>query len=400
MSINLYHGNNIAVLKTFEDNSVDSVVTDPPYGLEFMGKKWDYDVPSVEFWKEVLRVLKPGGHVLSFSGTRTYHRMVVNIEDAGFEIRDQIGWAFGSGFPKGRDIAKDIDKIKGAKREVVGKIKAPGFSFKGVEQGAQNRNVYEWDELDKKPITEEAKKWEGWSTALKPAWEPCVVARKPMGQTVAKNVLEWGTGAFNIEECRIPTEEERPLREVSELREDVDYQGNSLQGRLDGSLKTSKAVGSTSQGRWPANLIHDGSDEVLKLFPDAKGQQGDVSGNEPSEMCKNVYGKGWKRPAQAARIESNQSASRFFYCSKASKKDRAGSKHPTVKPVDLMTYLVKLVTPKGGVVLDPFAGSGTTGQAALDAGCDAILIELEEDYVKDIRQRFLLFIEKDITLPD
>lgn len=283
MSITLFEGDNLSALKTLAAQSVDSVVTDPPYGISFMKNKWDHDVPTVDFWNEISRVLKPGGHVLSFSGTRTYHRMVANIEVAGFEICDQIGWVYGSGMPKSLDVSRAIDKDAGAERKVVGvskhfsaKRQKDNFSAGGEGRAMQrNRTITA-------PATPDAERWNGWGTALKPAWEPCVVARKPSPAT--------------------PT---------------------------------------------PA------------LF---SGQN------------------------------------RFFYCGKASKKDRAGSRHPTIKPIALMSFLVRLVTPQGGVVLDPFAGSGTTGQAALDEGCKAVLMERDHEFADDIRSRLALFIENDTVL--
>ena len=203
MKINLFNDDCLNVLKTMKDNSIDSCVTDPPYGLSFMGKSWDYDVPQKKVWEEVFRVLKPGAHLLAFFGSRTYHRGVVQIEDAGFEIRDQIMWLYGSGFPKSHNIGKAIDKEAGAQRKVIGNNKNFGVTRK--EDGKNSFGDYkgEWELTE--PATEAAKQWDGWGTALKPAHEPIVVARKPITQTVAKNVLEYGTGAINIDECRVET---------------------------------------------------------------------------------------------------------------------------------------------------------------------------------------------------
>jgi len=316
MSVTLHHGDCLAVLKTMPDASVDSIVTDPPYGLSFMGKKWDYDVPSVEIWAECLRVLKPGGHLLAFAGTRTQHRMAVRIEDAGFEIRDMIAWVYGSGFPKSHNLKGD---------------------------------------------------WQGWGTALKPALEPITVARKPLIGTVAENVLAHGTGALNVDECRVgDTVETWPATRS--------YAAGQMQ---PGHVGETQSTGNAPAGRWPANLIHDNSEEVGELLG---------------------------------------SAARFFYCAKASKRDRdegcegmeaksrgqeyglnAGGNlpqqtphkhepqrnyHPTVKPTDLMRYLCRLVTPPGGIVLDPFMGSGSTGKAAKMEGFNFIGIELDADYLK------------------
>jgi DNA modification methylase len=301
----ILHGDCLGVLQTLGDASVDAVVTDPPYGLSFMGKRWDYDVPSVEVWAECLRVLKPGGHLLAFAGTRTQHRMAVRIEDAGFEIRDMIAWVYGSGFPK---------------------------SHNGP--------------------------WGG--TALKPALEPITVARKPLAGTVAENVLRHGTGGLNIDGCRVATDD-----------------------KLGANVEKSEAL-----GRWPANLIHDGSEEVLAAFPQAPGQLAKASTSDTQRAGQNAYGVMARGSnGQAPRGDAG-SAARFFYCAKASKADRgAENAHPTVKPTDLMRYLVRLVTPPGGVVLDPFMGSGSTGKAAALEGFDFIGIEREAEYVEIAKAR-------------
>lgn len=348
----IHHGDCIEVLRTMPDNSVDSIVTDPPYGLSFMGKKWDYDVPSVELWAECLRVLKPGGHLLAFAGTRTQHRMAVRIEDAGFEIRDMIAWVYGSGFPK---------------------------SHNG--------------------------EWGG--TALKPALEPVTVARKPLVGTVEQNWREYGTGALNIDGCRVPT--------------DDGYTDNAVTQGIN-KARTSYAPAGvrrtfepSQSGRWPANLIHDGGEEVLTQFPHSK------SGSLSPDMDVKPS-SGWAGGSQANRVKSTfaaneGSAARFFYCAKASKRDRdeglegfAAAKtndgrkvdadnayqrgatlraniHPTVKPTDLMRYLCRLVTPPGGVVLDPFTGSGSTGKAAVLEGFRFIGIEREAEYVEIAQAR-------------
>lgn len=334
----LYRGDNLQVLRSLPDNSVDSIVTDPPYGLSFMGKKWDYDVPPVETWAECLRVLKPGGYLLAFAGTRTQHRMAVRIEDAGFEIRDMIAWVYGSGFPKSLDVSKALDAA-----------------------------------------TDAAPQWQGWGTALKPALEPITVARKPLIGTVAANVLAWGTGALNIDECRVESEAGgRPLRVVAPLRDGVQYAGNALAGRLDGSLASSVAAGSTERGRWPANLIHDGSDEVLAAFPQAQGQQGRAR-TDGADQGNNTFGALKHITNRPDPRGDTGSAARFFYCAKASKNDRGeGNTHPTVKPTDLMRYLVRLVTPPGGTVLDPWMGSGSTGKAAVPTGFKFIGIDRDD----------------------
>ncbi len=330
------------------DNSVDAIVTDPPYGLSFMGKKWDYDVPSIEIWAECLRVLKPGGHLLAFAGTRTQHRMAVRIEDGGFEIRDMIAWVYGSGFPKSLDVSKAIDKAAGAEREVLGYTENARPNRVGKEtklSGAQTIG----GEITA-PATDAARQWQGWGTALKPALEPITVARKPLVGTVAANVLAHGTGAINIDGCRVPTEDNLNGGAYSNGSKDLDNATSYATGVNAGEFVQ-------PAGRWPANLLHDGSDEVLAGFPDGA-------------------------PAKAG------SAARFFYCAKASKSDRGdGNTHPTVKPTDLMRYLCRLVTPPGGTVLDPFMGSGSTGVAAQLEGFKFIGIERDPAYVAIARSR-------------
>ena len=381
MTIDLRQGDCLDVLRTIDTNTIDAIVTDPPYGLSFMGKRWDYDVPSVEVWYECLRVLKPGGHLLAFAGTRTQHRMAVRIEDAGFEIRDMIAWVYGSGFPKSLDVSKAIDKHGGAsvawfgpwfrkwrtehgitQKQVAAlfpsktggltgcvanwelgfNLPTPdqfnlirdtfGLPFDSIEAAerevvAQQRGtvlaVAPGQDNDRSsttlditaPATPAAQQWAGWGTALKPALEPITVARKPLTGTVAANVLEHGTGALNVDGCR---------------------------------------VGDAS-GRWPANLIHDGSEEPAALLGDA---------------------------------------ARFFYCAKASRSDRGeGNNHPTVKPTDLMRYLCRLVTPPGGTVLDPFTGSGSTGKAAALEGFHFLGIEREAEYLDIARARIRAVVD-------
>ena len=267
MTYELIHGNSLDVLKDMIDNSVDSIVTDPPYGIAFMGKKWDYDVPTVELWEECFRVLKPGGHLLSFAGTRTQHRMAVNIEDAGFEIRDMIAWVYGSGFPKSLDVSKAIDKAAGAEREVVGSYKR-GMAMHPGNEGADNwRENYTGEVAITAPATPAARQWHGWGTALKPAMEPITVARKPLIGTVAENVLAWGTGGINVDGCRI---EYNPDDHV--MKYDNYSNGGYTSEYQNGTSYThGTKVQINTQGRWPANLIHDGSEEVVGVFPDSKG---------------------------------------------------------------------------------------------------------------------------------
>lgn len=395
----LHLGNCLEVMNGMPDSSVDSIVTDPPYGLSFMNKKWDYDVPAVEVWAECLRVLKPGGHLLAFAGTRTQHRMAVNIEDAGFEIRDMVSflydtnetaqalieslspeqlklldatfgrdgmlaWTYGSGFPKSRNIA--------------------ALDMEG----------------------EDAEEWEGWGTALKPALEPITVARKPLDGTIAANVLAHGCGALNIDGCRVHTDEQ--------LRAGA----GGLPRRRDDEQRGPGVVSQPHDaGRWPANLIHDGSEEVLAAFPAKAGAAAPVRGTEASMASTgNVTGK--RARVKGAFHGDSGSAARFFYCPKVSKTERdegledleltdatemvnrkAGSvgintpaagagrtsgaknKHPTVKPTELMAYLLRLVTPPGGIPFDPFMGSGSTGVAAMREGFQFIGVEMDPEYL-------------------
>jgi len=377
----LHLGDCIEVMRTLTDASVDSIVTDPPYHLTqvsrgshartsspetphgrarigdkgFMGKVWDGgDIAHrVEMWAECLRVLKPGGHLLAFSGTRTQHRMVCAIEDAGFEVRDQIGWLYGSGFPKSRNLDGD---------------------------------------------------WQGWGTALKPAWEPICVARKPLSGTVAANVLQHGTGALNIDACRIGWPDG-----VAPSIGTPAWGGpaKKLTAAPGQAGETVERAAPNTLGRWPANIIHDGSPEVLEQFPDAPGQMA-AQRQDGASQGNAVYGAlRYVSTAPEPRVEAEKSAARFFYCAKASRADRheglempgqafthgghmrevenlgadrGGNHHPTVKPTDLMAYLCRLVTPPSGTVLDPFMGSGSTGKAAVHEGFKFIGIDMMPEY--------------------
>ena len=387
MTYTILHGNNLDILPTLPDNSVDSIITDPPYELGFMGKKWDSSgiAYSVEFWTECFRVLKSGGHLLSFGGTRTFHRMAVAIEDAGFEIRDNIAWLYGSGFPKSLDVSKAIDKAAGVEREVVGTKMASPKGIKNAEErtdtaaGAYGGVTKEIDITA--PATDEAKQWEGWGTALKPAHEPIIVARKSLIGTVAKNVLTYGTGAINIDGSRIGTE----AITINTFDNGAKPFGNAV-----GEPFTSRQ----SQGRWPANIILD--EHTAGLLDEQSG----VSTSKISQMKAGLVEAigSLNLSDKAADYESERGhndsggASRFFYVAKANKRDRNEglermNTHPTVKPTALMTYLVKLVTPPNGTVLDPFTGSGSTGKAAILNGFDFIGIEMTEDYLPIIQGR-------------
>ena len=417
-------GNNLDILPTLEDNSIDSIVTDPPYELGFMGKKWDSSgiAYSVELWKECLRVLKPGGHLLSFGGTRTWHRVAVAIEDAGFEVRDSIAWMYGSGFPKSLDISKAIDKAAGAEREVLTetvedlfgereeekKLAQPGATGDRLAMG----NGWQQAPTETAPRTPKAQQWEGWGTALKPAFEPIVVARKPLIGTVAANVLEHGTGGLNIDGSRIGTAVETwPKSRMYGGKSEVSF--TSSQETI-----AAQPTGEAPSGRWPANVILD--PYTAELLDEQSGLSKSTGGQKSLGAFRNgdVYGSGKDiREAGDPGYGDTGGASRFFYVAKASKRDRnegldtlpinrpdtrsstgmgtfeekrvqpQQNFHPTVKPTALMRYLVKLVTPPGGTVLDPFTGSGSTGKAAILEGFEFVGIELTEDYIPIIEGR-------------
>jgi DNA modification methylase len=378
-------------LKELDDNSVDSIVTDPPYGLAFMGKHWDYDVPSQEIWEECMRVLKPGGHILSFAGSRTYHRMAVRIEDAGFEIRDQIMWVYGSGFPKSRDIGKDIEKIKvggiknlkqvGTKQGIKVETGTSGYSYS--KEYVAGKSMGGKQISGDIPVYEITNEWGGWGTALKPAHEPIVMARKPLSEkTVGNNVLEWGTGGINIDGCRIGTDE--TITNHSRSAESAISKGKYG----DSSEQETHQTEGQLLGRFPANIIFD--EEAGKILDEQSGisrsfkSKEDYSGIQGSQtIFKGTYGKN-----TGQLYDDRGGASRFFYCPKTSKSDRnEGNNHPTVKPTDLMAYLIRLVTPKGGIVLDPFMGSGSTGKAAVREGMEFIGIERENEYFEIAKSR-------------
>ena len=324
----LHHGNCLDILRIMPDCSIDAVVTDPPYGLSFMGKKWDYDVPSTEIWAECLRVLKPGGYLLAFAGTRTQHRMAVRIEDAGFEIRDMLAWMYGSGFPKSHNLD-------------------------GEHQG--------------------------WGTALKPAMEPITMARKPFKATVAQNVQKWGTGAINIDGCRIEAE---PMRV---------FPANANSGRSGGIMGKRverKASFPSELGRFPANVMHDGSADVL----DGMGEASrffycpKTSKADRDHGCDAMEAKQYSHDGREARNETEYQRN----------DSQARNNHPTVKPTELMRYLCRLVTPKGGVVLDPFTGSGSTGRGAILEGFRFIGCEMDDDYIKIAQARIQAVMPKEI----
>ena len=359
---------------------IDSCVTDPPYGLSFMGKGWDYDVPSQDIWSLVFDSLKQGSHLLSFFGSRTYHRGVIPIEDAGFEIRDQLMWLYGSGFPKSLNIGKAVDKLQGNKREVVGNRKAHDIRGNALMEATVPEYKKEKSQIDI-PITKGNSEWEGWGTALKPAHEPIVMARKPIPKTIAENVLDHGTGGINIDECRVETnpEVDDMLREVERVQRDE----NNVWSNKNSGFKNenNNLTGVPIQGRYPANVMHDDSEVVQDIFADkaryfycAKASKKDRDeGLNEFQYKQSSSMSGRRKPENMSDYKIDNDVTGRFVTERK-------NIHPTVKPTDLMKYLCTLVTPKEGIVLDPFMGSGSTGKAALQKGFRFVGIEMNEEY--------------------
>lgn len=390
--ITLHQGDCLDVMRRMDDNSVDSVITDPPYALEFMGKGWDKVLPPVEVWQEALRVAKPGAMLLAFGGTRTYHRLTCTIEDAGWQIRDCIMWIYGSGFPKSHNISKAIDKAAGAEREVVEEVRAGFGKRNGVKD--QDGGIFANslpEELKRvsitAPATEAARTWDGYGTALKPAYEPIVVAMKPVESTFAANAQKWGVAGLNIDGARVGTDSGDDYGRSPNRSDGTRSQSRGYSwGR---GLAEDSGVGNPS-GRWPANIIHDGSPEVVGRFPVTTS--GARKGTGKPKYGGNSYNESATLDYTTCEA-STGSAARFFYTAKASKSERTANgavdnKHPTVKPLALLEYLCTLTkTPTGGVVLDPFVGSGTTLLAARNAGRSAIGIEMNAEYCQIARAR-------------
>ena len=451
MLVNIQLGDCLNQMRILDKASIDSIVTDPPYGLSFMGKGWDHGVPGAEFWAEALRVAKPGAHLLAFGGTRTYHRLACAIEDAGWEIRDCVMWVYGSGFPKSLNVSTAISKLAEPNAEpnaeevefcdwlranstrehvcsTLGKRfwdcevqivntatkERPILGRRALFPTAARWRLFKAGHSEEIPVRIEqlAKpepsraetpgeewtpgkgngsvgcgQWSGWGTALKPAWEPIIVARKPLVGTVAENVLAHGTGGINVDGCRVGTEDNLNGWAYSPSVDGMSQ--NDVFGRY--YKQPGKYI--QPQGRWPANLIHDGSDEVVGLFPVTwPAKKADRGKGIDGLTFQNANGS---LNGIRGHNDNGGSAARFFYCAKASKADRdADNKHPTVKPTALMRYLCRLVTPPGGTVLDPFCGSGSTGKAAIIEGFRFIGIEREAEYVKIAKARVASAIEK------
>lgn len=389
-------------LKALPSESVDAIVTDPPYELGFMGKKWDASgiAYNVELWAECLRVLKSGGHLLAFSGTRTYHRMAVAIEDAGFEVRDMLEWVYASGFPKSHNISKAIDKMEGAEREVVGK-KECGYqvsiSKTRLEQGHRPNLTNSTKEVNiTAPATEKAKEWDGWGTALKPAHEPICMARKPLSEkTIVENVLKHGTGAIDIDGCRIPTSEDL-TKNYGSIRKSDDEMGERVGkfGFRQGKDSVAEATESTALGRFPANILctDDALGEEKSRYFDIDvwaEKHGLLQFPKASKAERNKGCEGLEEKLSTRQFMEGTDPN--FVCSDGSKRTRALPKatnhHPTVKPVHLMAWLIRLVSKEGDIVLDPFGGSGTTGVACNMLNRKFILMEQSEEYVEIIKSR-------------
>lgn len=390
MSYSLIHGDCREVLQQFKDNTIDALATDPPYGLSFMNRSWDKEIPGPDYWSEILRAMKPGAYGVVMGGSRTHHRLGCVLEDSGFEIRDCIMWMYGSGFPKSQNVALMIDKHAGHKNR--GRAIPTASTYQACDTERQNK--LEGNVVGKyQPIEDLAKIWDGYGTNIKPAYEPIFLIRKPLIGTVAQNIIEYGVGALNIDACRIGTETVPSNRFTDGAKPFGNGAGHEYETVVQ-------------QGRFPANVCHDGSDEVLKLFPETKS--GALTGQKRNSENK-VYDKSDEKAYY--RKSSQGSAARFFYCSKASQKEReAGlherdpinvtdgrnkptdnpyqrgktqrrNTHTTVKPISLCRWLSRLICPINGTLLDPFAGSGSFGCAAVQEGFDWIGIELEEENV-------------------
>ena len=375
--IRLHNHDCLEVIKMMIEDEVfvDSIVTDPPYELGFMGRSWDSTGIAFqkETWELCFKVLKPGGHLLAFSGSRTYHRMAVAIEDAGFEIRDQVMWLYGSGFPKSMNIGKTLDKKLGNEREVIDKGKP--MSSLGVMHDDNWQSDSEYNE------TKGNSEYEGWGTALKPAHEPLVLARKPLSEkSVVDNVLKHRTGAINIDGCRVEGDTENVERKKV-VRKSRDENGVWTNDNSGMKAEGSEYADADPRGRFPSNVMHDGSDSIKKLFEDksryfycaktSKAERNQGLDNLPTKKASSMPGRRNPDDMKDSKID-NDVTSRFVTQKK--------NIHPTVKPIKLMKYLCRLITPKGGTVLDPFMGSGSTGMAAKEENFDFVGIEKEEEY--------------------
>lgn len=422
--IQLFHGNSLNILKTIPDNSIECIVSDPPYGIAFMGKDWDKTLPPAEIWAECFRVLKPGGYILAMSATRTYHRLAVQLEDLGFIVHPMIGWIFASGFPKATDLSKQFDKQANAKRKVIGKSPHSNQNIKNnhLHAGHSNDRL----QLDiTAPSTKLAKEWDGWKyglQSLKPALEPIFMGQKPISEKrMTDNIKKHGVGAVNIDACRVEFKSEKDKKSATFgsqpiiSSKGIEGGNGTFAGYISGVNNTD--IQANPLGRFPANLIHDGSEAVILEFPNSKSTVPSPSQKNGGDFkADNTIGLGLKQIQRTGFNDSGSSA-RFFFTAKPSKKERDGgleafpikkvetrtdkgaglnlekgvqpgrNNHPTVKPIALMEYLIKLVCPHNGTVLDPFMGSGTTGLAAKRLDKKFIGIELSKDYFEIAQAR-------------
>lgn len=368
------------------DGSISAVVTDPPYGLAFMGKAWDYQVPGVDIWREVKRVMKPGAHAVIFGGSRTHHRMACAVEDAGLEIRDCLMWLYGSGFPKSLDISKALDKAAGAAREVVAIHKRSDKRGGNYHGASEQRPAMDWAET--LPTTEAAHQWQGWGTALKPAHEPIILARKPLEGTVVANVQAHGCGGLNIDACRVNFASDQDKAAAASQRACRDQNlGRKCYGKFPNpdAAKASIApyITGLDRGRWPANVLLDEESAAMLDAQSGYGVSKGMVTGAPGSVTKNALGARTRVPF--IKAGDSGGASRFFYTAKASPGERGeGNTHPTVKPLALMEWLITLVAPPDGILLDPFVGSGTTCRAADRLGRRSIGLDLSWAYLAEI----------------
>jgi len=422
MKYQIINGDNRAVLKTFPDNHFDSIVTDPPYGIDFLGKSWDANTGAVETYQECLRVLKPGGHILAFSAARTYHHLAITLEQAGFEIRDQIMWIYSSGFPKSQDIGRSIQRSLGVKETKASKGMNAYSKIDGVKGPATwmnpgNATKDDYPEKNPEVVCTDplAQQWSGWGTALKPAHEPIALARKPIKLSIAKNCQKYGVGALNIDACRVAIEGDDARSGGSDGWDRVEF-GEAEPNKYDGEGYVPNA-----QGRFPSNVLgeipdyqkyfycpkvsrrerHIGyNNDTVKTYKemilDMGGIYVDAQGNEQSI---DLPSKDIKLPQGYIKAHSLKDHYEQWCLTQSSVMDK-GNNHPTVKPIELMKYLIKLITPKGGIVLDPFNGSGSTGCAAVELGCEYVGIELDPAYVEIATKRIEAWNKEDTAFND
>jgi len=365
MKIEYIKSDSLIYLKSLDDNCIDTIITDPPYGISFMSKEWDKQIPPIEYWKEMLRVAKPGSTIMAFGGTRTFHRLACLIEDVGWKYVDTLSWIYSVGFPKSLDISKAIDKKNGAERKVVGQYQPPGMDSPWNLKNAKDERTVDVFSISRnnlditEPATEDAKTWDGYGTSLKPAWEPIIVAQKPIDGNYVENALNWGVAGYNIKGASIPIDKDKDASQLRTMNRGSkgDQEGWGMNKNGADNPQVIK-----EEGRYPTNLIFD---------------------KEAADILDRIF-------------EVNGGPSRFFYCTKPSKREKGEyNNHPTVKPISLMEYLCLLTrTPTGGKVLDPFCGSGTTGLACFLTGRDFVGIDIGEDNIELCKRRLQELKEK------